>query len=221
MIIKAVLIDFDGTLGNTNEIIFKSFQHTWRTFTGSEIDVEEVKSFFGEPFEVSVRRLFGEKNIREATDVYRAFQNSRVPELVNTFPGMKELVLRLKESGYKVALVTSRVRKSAYSFLKKFEIFECFDLIVTYNDIIRYKPDPQSIELCLEAFGLQPEEAVMIGDSSFDIECAGNAGCRSVLVDWSVLSPEERASLKPDFIAESADEIFEWILKQNGEMDNR
>ncbi len=211
MKIKAVMIDFDGTLANTNEVIIKSFQHTYRTFLGREEDVDKIKASFGEPLRVTMGKVFGEEYKDEAVNVYRSFQNGRFGNLIETFPGMDILVKRLKKSGYKVAVVTSRIEASALEGLEKFGLTGELDAITTINNITRHKPDPESINVTLEALGMRPEEAVMIGDSRFDIMCAQNAGCRSILVDWSVAGENERNRLKADYIAKNAEDIFDWI----------
>jgi pyrophosphatase PpaX len=63
----------------------------------------------------------------------------------------------------------------------------------------------------LEKLGASPEEAVMLGDSRFDILCARNAGVRSILVDWSVMPEEERQAVRADFLAKTPEEILKWI----------
>jgi len=211
MKIKAVMIDFDGTLANTNEVIIKSFQHTYRTFLGREEDVDKIKASFGEPLRITMGKVFGKEYEDEAVNVYRSFQNGRFGNLIEVFPGMDSLVKKLKKSGYKVAVVTSRMKQSALDGLEKFGLTGELDVITTINDITRHKPDPESINVTLKALGVGPDEAVMIGDSRFDILCAQNADCRSILVDWSVMGAEERANIKADYIGQNAEDIFNWI----------
>lgn len=217
--IQAVLIDFDGTLANTNEVIIKSFQHTYRTFLGREEDPAVIRASFGEPLKVTMGRVFGDAYENEAVCVYRSFQTGRFQNLIEAFPGMTELVKQLKKQGLKVALVTSRVRESALLGLEKFGLSGDFDWVTAIDNITKHKPDPESIDVTLaELGGIAPENAVMIGDSRFDILCAKNAGCRSVLVDWSVSGPEERKFMNADYIAKNAEDILMWIRKE-GEWD--
>lgn len=211
MKIKAVMIDFDGTLANTNGLIIKSHQHTFRTFTGHEGDEKLIKSTFGEPLWLTMEKLFGKEFEEEAVNVYRAFQKDRFASLIEVFPGMDKAVKTLKAQGYKVALVTSRLKNTTYAGLESFGILESFDVITTLDDITKHKPDPESINVTLEKLGMAPEEAVMIGDSKFDILCAENAGCRSILVDWSVAEEEERIRLNADYIAKNAEDMIRWI----------
>ena len=61
MKIKAVMIDFDGTLANTNGLIIKSHQHTFRTFLGHEGNEKQIKTTFGEPLWLTMEKFFGKK----------------------------------------------------------------------------------------------------------------------------------------------------------------
>lgn len=211
MKIKAVMIDFDGTLANTNGAIIKSFQHTYRTFLGREEDERIIKSSFGEPLRITMEKIFGEELRDEAVNVYRSFQQDRFERLIEIFPGMDDLVNSLREQGYKVALVTSRLRESAMLGIEKFGLADSFDAITTIDELTRHKPDPEAINVTLKKLNVSAGEAVMIGDSKFDILCAANAGCRSVLVDWSVTEKEERNRLNADYIAKNAEDIIRWI----------
>ena len=213
MKIHTVMFDFDGTLMSTNDLIIKSFQHTYRTLLGAEKPIEEITNNFGEPLNVTMKKQFGDM-AEEAIHIYRSFHFDRFEELVEIFPGMDMVVKKLKKMGYKTALVTSRLRKTTLQGLEKYKLEEHFDHITTIDEIKNHKPDPESIYVTLEKLGVQPEEAIMIGDSRYDILCAKNAGCRSVLVDWSVMNQEERLTLKPDYIIKDAESLMELIVNQ-------
>lgn len=214
MAIKAVLIDFDGTLANTNNIVLKSFQHTYRTFQGREEDTEVIYRTFGEPLRTTMDRVFGKEYEDEAVEVYRSYQMDRFEALIEPFPGMDQLVKQLSAEGYRLALVTSRVKDSAVRGLKKFGLEEDFEVITTVDELVHHKPHPECILVTLEQMGLGPEEAVMLGDTRFDILCGKNAGCRTILVDWSVMPEEERQEYPADLVAGSPDEIMKWITER-------
>lgn len=63
-----------------------------------------------------------------------------------------------------------------------------FEDMVSCDDTNVHKPNPEPILLCLEKLGIAKDEAIMVGDSPFDIKCANNAGVKSVLVDWRITS---------------------------------
>ena len=209
--VNTVMFDFDGTLMNTNGLIVKCFQHTYRTFEGRERDPAEIMKTFGEPLAVTMEKQFGPARKQEAVDVYRSFHRERFARLIELFPGMELAVKQLKQEGYKTALVTSRLKDTTFIGLHKYDLVSWFDCITTMDQLTRHKPDPEAIEITLEQLGSSAEEAVMIGDSRFDMLCAKNAGCKSVLVDWTVIGEDERRQIPSDYVAKDAEDLMRII----------
>ena len=207
--ITTVLFDFDGTLIDTDEIIIQSFQHTFRTVLGEEKPEEEIIKTFGEPLGLTMEKML-DIDPAEAIRIYRSYHNTKFEDLIKVFPGMMELVKELYSRGYKLGIVTSRLRHTTLVGLKKFDLEKYFGYVLTADDTDKHKPDPEAINIVLEKLGSKPEETLMIGDSKFDIMCAKNAGVESVLVGWAVsLSDEEKAGIyKPDFIVEKAEDVL-------------
>lgn len=213
MAVNTILLDFDGTLANTNGLVLGSWQHTFRTLTGSEADEAELIKTFGEPLRVTMKRFFPETPVEEAVDIYHEFQADCYERLIEPFPGMTELVVGLKEKGYKVGIVTSRAKRSALIGLEKFGLMDYIDDIVTCEDTSKHKPDPEPVLIALEHLGIGADEAIMVGDSMFDIKCAHNAGTKAVLVDWAVAVSDEEMNGqdKPEYYIKKAEELFDII----------
>lgn len=208
-----ILFDFDGTLANTNGLVLGSWKHAFRVLRGIEQSDEFIKRTFGEPLGVSMEKFFPEVPVEEAIAIYRSHQKDIFEEMIEPFPGMVELIKELKARGYKVALTTSRLAPSTMVGLRKFGLDEVFDAIVTADDTTRHKPDPEPALITLEKLGAKPEEALLIGDSMFDIKCAHNAGVKAVLVGWAEAVGEEdlNGSDRPDFFMEKPEDLFEII----------
>ena len=119
MTIDTVLFDFDGTLADTNEMIIGSWQHTYRTLRGEEEPLENILKTFGEPLALSMEKAFPETPVDQAIAVYRSFQEEHFEEMIRPFPGMDELIRRLKREGYKVGIVTSRLQMCIRDRLKR------------------------------------------------------------------------------------------------------
>ena len=209
---KAVLFDFDGTIMDTNTIILKSWQHTFNTVLGRDPVHEEIVATFGEPLEVTMGKLFPDRDTHEMVETYRNYQRHIYKDDITMFPGMKEVILELKARGYKVAIVTSRLWYSTRTGLYKFDIADLFDAVVSAEDTTIHKPDPTPCLLCLEKLGIAADEAIMVGDSKFDILCARNAGVKSVLVSWSItVNDEQRKVLAPDYYITDAAQILDIV----------
>ena len=210
--IKAVLFDFDGTIMDTNTIILKSWQHTYQTVLGHDPDKAEILSTFGEPLEETMQKLFPDRDLAEMVNVYRSYQRHIYQDDIVMFPGTREVIEELKARGYLVAIVTSRFWSSTQQGLYKFDINEMIDAVVSAEDTTIHKPDPTPCLLCLEKLGIAADEAIMVGDSKFDILCARNAGVKSVLVSWSItVNDEQRKVLAPDYYITDAAQILDIV----------
>lgn len=211
MKIKAVIFDFDGTIAATNQLIIDSWQHTYLSRLGRKGNEKDIIESFGEPLEITMAKVFPQFDLDETLKIYREFQYKYFKGEVEAFPGMVELIKRLKNEGYKIAVVTSRKGKTTHEGLDKFGVLKDMEVVVTCDDTDIHKPNPEPILLALERLNVEPSSAIMVGDSIFDTECAKNAGVKSILVDWSVAGQNADNSLAADFLAKSADEIKEII----------
>ncbi|MDO4745335.1 MAG: HAD-IA family hydrolase, partial [Bacillota bacterium] len=213
--IDTILFDFDGTIMDTNNVILMSWQHTFKTLENREEDESKLTATFGEPLERTLERFFPNVPVEESIKIYRNYQRSNFSELITLFPGMKELVMKCKARGYKTGLVTSRLKITAMEGLDKFDLEKYFDVIITPEDTDKHKPDPAPVNIALERLGSKPENAVMLGDTLFDIQCSHNAGIGAVLVSWTMAlagkTKEDLGEDAPDYIINSPDELFDII----------
>ena len=216
--INTVLFDFDGTLVNTNDVIIASWQHTYMYYLGREESLEKITACFGEPLLLTMEREFPEVDPRESAGVYRNFQKEHADELVKIFPGIKELLESLKTDGFRMGVVTSRTRESAQRYMDMFGIGDYFEEMVSCDDTDIHKPNPEPILLCLKKMGITAEEALMVGDSPFDIKCANNAGVKSVLVGWRITGDGQTLidDAREDFTISEPSELVGVLKRLNG-----
>ena len=189
--INTVLFDFDGTIMDTNQIIIDSWQETFRQMEGREEATDVILKTFGEPLEATMRNFFPDADLEKSLDIYRGYQRDNFLNEIKLFPGIRQLLDELLQRQVRMALVTSRLKFTTDQAVEKFNLDKYFSYVVTANDVTKHKPDPQCINVALEHLGSLPEQSLMVGDTLFDIQCAHNAGCQSVLVSWS-LSLEEK-----------------------------
>ena len=211
MAIKTILFDFDGTVANTNRLIIDSWQHVFRTVHGKEADEADIKATFGEPLGISMVKNFPDMNPEDAIDMYRSHQKDIYEEMIEPFPGMAELLKGLKEKGYQVGIVTSRLRNSTMIGLRKFGLAETADCIVTCEDTDKHKPDPEPALIALEKLSAKAEETLMVGDSMFDIKCAHNAGIKAVMVGWAeaITETDLTGPDRPEYCIEKAEDLYD------------
>lgn len=217
--VNTIMFDFDGTIMDTNDIILNSWNYTFNRLTGHDADKKLMLEHFGEPLALSMKNFFGapDDKIAEYIDIYRSYQKKNFTNEIKLFPGVSEMLEELKNAGFTLALVTSRLKATTVQGVEKFGLDRYFDIVVTADDCTKHKPDPQPINITLERLGKKPEEAVMVGDTLMDLGCAKNAGVISVLVGWSMALPGEKlnADVSPDYILESPDRMLELLTKIN------
>ncbi|MGE5631581.1 MAG: pyrophosphatase PpaX [Caulobacteraceae bacterium] len=203
---KYILFDLDGTLIDTNKLILDSFKHTYRKHLGREVEEAEILKYFGEPLIDTLRR-YSEENAEEMFKTYIEFNEAQHDSSVSLCGNIKELLKELKKSGCVMAVVTSKRRKIAVRGLELFDIRKYFDLEVTLEDTELHKPNPAPVLKALELLGSKPEEALMIGDSIFDIHCAHGAGVKAVLVKWSAAKGHQEESDAADYVINETCEL--------------
>ncbi|MGE5628954.1 MAG: pyrophosphatase PpaX [Solirubrobacterales bacterium] len=206
--IKAILFDLDGTLINTNELIIKSFQHAFREHFNKEISREEVILTFGEPLRGAMLK-YDENNVDEMLGIFRKYNESRHDELAEEYDGVYDGIIKLKEMGIKIALVTSKRKKMTERGLRLVRVYDLMDVVVTPEDTEKHKPFGEPAIKACQLLGVDPKEAIMVGDSHNDILCGKDAGTYTCLVSYTALPLEKMMSYGPDFIIDSLTELVD------------
>jgi pyrophosphatase PpaX len=190
------LFDADGTLIDTAEMIFQCFLKTCRTFGNFEVAREEVISHIGLTLRSQLEHYLGaldEKRFNEIAGAHMEYQLSIYPRYLRLFPGVKEALALLTGQGKRCAVVTSRRINTLGLFLKETGIYDFFKVFVTPENTKRHKPEPEPVLEALSLLGVRDKrDAIMVGDSSFDIECGSRAG-----VDTAFVKFDHNASVRP------------------------
>jgi pyrophosphatase PpaX len=209
--LRAILFDLDGTLIDTNELIIRSHQHTFRVHLGREVPAEEITPHFGRGL-VPIMELFGGKEKAEAMRrTYVEFNWARHDELARPFTGVSEALAELRGLGLRLAIVTGKRREIGQRGLDLFHLREFFDAAVFFDDVEESKPHPAGVLRALELLGEPAERAVMVGDSPLDVECAAAAGVRTIGVRWSAVGEAALLAAKPDYMIGSMSALVELI----------
>jgi pyrophosphatase PpaX len=207
MKINTILFDLDGTLINTNELIIESFLHTLNSYYPSKYQRTDVLPFLGPTLYETFGSLNPEK-MEEMVKVYRKFNHEQHDLLVTEFETVFETVKTLQEQGFKLGIVTTKIRDTVNMGLKLTKLDQFFDVVVTLDDVEHAKPHPEPILKALAQLGSSPEETIMVGDNHHDVEAGKNAGTRTAGVSWSVKGREYISSHNPDYLLEKMSDIL-------------
>lgn len=206
--INTILFDLDGTLIDTNELIISSFLHTLeKYFPGQYQRREDVYPFMGPSLYESFGKLNPEK-MEEMVTEYRSYNHANHDLLVKEFAGVNETIATLKEQGYKLGIVSTKIYDTVVRGLKLTKLDPYFDTIVTLDHVSKAKPDPEAIFKALGELGSTPEQAMMVGDNYHDILAGKNAGTKSVGVAWSVKGRDFLEQFKPDYMLDEMPDLL-------------
>jgi pyrophosphatase PpaX len=205
--LTTLLFDLDGTLIDTNDLIIKSFLHTLEQYFPGEYKRNDVLPFLGPTLDDTFSKINPEK-VDEMCHVYRTYNKATHDSLVKEFPGVPETIKTLKEAGFKMGIVTSKMSDVAMMGMNLTKLTPYFDTIVAYEHIEKPKPDPEAIYKALDALGSSPEEAIMVGDNGSDILAGKNAGTLTVGVSWSIKGRDFVSSFEPDYMLDKITDIY-------------
>ncbi|MGQ4667608.1 pyrophosphatase PpaX [Metabacillus halosaccharovorans] len=207
MKINTLLFDLDGTLINTNELIIESFLHTLHSYYPDQYKREDVLPFIGPTLYDTFTSINPEKT-EEMVKVYRKFNHEQHDTLVTEYETVFETIKTLKEHGFKLGIVTTKIRDTVNMGLKLTKLDQFFDVVVTLDDVENAKPHPEPVLNALAQLESKPEEAIMVGDNHHDVEAGKNAGTKTAGVSWSIKGREYISSYNPDYLLERMSDLL-------------
>lgn len=211
-LIKGILFDLDGTLLNTNELIYKSFVHMFKEVLNKELKKDEITSLYGKPLEVSLNKYSkDEKIIQNMIRTYRKYNIDNHDRMCRTFEGIPELLRLLKEKKIKCGIVTSKKKDVAERGLQITDILKFMDVIITPEDTEKHKPEGEPALRACEILKLKPEEVMMVGDSPYDLLCGKNAGCLTCGVEYTEIALDLLKKVNPDYMIEKPLDLLKII----------
>jgi HAD superfamily hydrolase (TIGR01509 family) len=180
---KAVLLDVDGTLIDSNEAHARAWVDLGRE-AGFEIHYEDVRPLVGMGGDKVVPILTGLEvstsgGERLATRHGEIFREKYLPRL-RVFHGTRRLLERLGREGYTLVIATSAGADVLKAMLKHAKLDTFIDDATSSGDVDSSKPDPDVVRAALEKAGVGPRDAIFLGDTPYDIEAARRAGVRCV-----------------------------------------
>jgi pyrophosphatase PpaX len=203
-----VLFDLDGTVIDSGAIILASMRHAAKEVLGAEPPDEELMAAVGGPGLEAQMHALAPERVDELVTVYRA-HNEPLHEGLVCCAGIDEVLVRLKDEGRRLGIVTAKRRKTVELAFDRVPLAHLFETVVGGDETERHKPDPEPLLLALERLDARPEEAAYVGDAPFDVKAAKAAGLFSVAVTWGGIHPRERLEAEePDAVVDTADELY-------------
>lgn len=208
----AIIFDFDGTLADTRRGILDTAQEVLRRMGREPADEQALAATIGLPLRENFTRGagFSEPEADEAVAIYRSiFDEVAVPS-ITAFPGVEEVLSTLAARGIPMAVATSRGQRSLELLMHHLGLDRyipperCFGV----ETVARPKPAPDIIYVILGKLGVKPEETLVVGDTTFDIEMGKAAGCFTCGVSYGNQSAGQLAGASPDYLLDDLRKIL-------------
>ncbi|HOK56768.1 MAG TPA: HAD-IA family hydrolase [bacterium] len=214
MEVKGVIFDFDGTLvflsidfKKIKEKILKEAEKLNLKIPSENLPILELLE--------KIKKLNGEKGEKFYSLGHRILKTEEIKASEKTYPkkGVMDLLVKLKEKGIKIGIITRNCREVVEKVVDRFSI--PYDIILTRDDVKKYKPDPLHIKECLKKMGLQKNEVILVGDHFLDVRCGKKLNILSIGIAGEYVKEEVFLKEGADFVFYDIEDI-EYILNLKG-----
>jgi len=193
--LKLAIFDCDGTILDSQHSIIEAMDETFARHDRRPVAAHLTRSVIGLPLEVAIAELLEEDltdHHHTFADTYRqVFRDMRARGNVSEpmFEGAHATIEALDAGGWLLGIATGKARRGVDAALGPIGLLERFMTIQT-ADVARGKPDPDMVLRALSETGVDRDSAVVIGDTTFDMQMARNAGVAAIGVNWGYHPPE-------------------------------
>lgn len=172
MSLKAVLFDLDGTLVDSVPGLTEAVNGVLVELGGEPCGEDQVRIWVGNGPQKLIERALEFRAIKlpseQALERFRHYYQQTLGNAV-CYSGVREGLAQLKNAGLKLACVTNKSSHYTEPFLRQLELADSFDEVLCGDEVDRPKPDPQSLHILCDRFGIHASEAIMVGDSVNDL----------------------------------------------------
>ena len=185
MKIKLIIFDLDGTLVNSAADITNALNYAIRPYGFERLTVERTISLVGEGITRLIEKLVSQKSADLKNVVLKRFleyYSEHLTDLTVPYPGVPETLEMLGD--YRKAVISNKREDLSRRLLENLALSGYFDVIWGSDSVPEKKPSPAPVIEMLKKISCGPDEAVMVGDSNYDIEAGRAAGVRTVAVSY-------------------------------------
>ena len=211
---KLIILDFDGTLADTRGLIVKTMQQTLDVLGLEPRTDEQCAAMIGLPLKQAFTDLLPMKDEmgEQCVETYRRiFNENNALYVIPTFPNVLETLHHFHEKGYTLTIASSRSNRSLMEFVNDMHLNDVIPYVLGAEDVARAKPHPDPVLQTLDTFGCKAEDALVVGDTWYDIEMGRRAGVRTCGVTYGNGSREELMRAGADFLVDDFRELMEII----------
>jgi phosphoglycolate phosphatase len=210
-----LIFDLDGTLIDSKLDLAHAVNATRRHMTMPELEHERVYSYVGNGAPVLIRRALGEQateaQVQEALEFFLEYYREHYLDYTVLYDGVRESLDRFRGAGKRMAVLTNKPVRISKAILDGLGVHDHFFQVYGGNSFDFKKPHPIGVETLTRESGIAAERALMIGDSSVDIQTARNSGILAAGVTYG-FQPESLGDPAPDYLFDTMPELANWLL---------
>lgn len=211
---KAVLFDFDYTLGDSTVPIVASYTAALAEMGWPEPDREAVRATIGYTLQDGYTMLTGDTDEERRKDFFPRFKAHATPVMIRDSvlcPGAEEVLNWLGENGVRTGIVSTKGGDQIAGIFAKYGLQDGLSLIIGGQDVTKNKPDPEGLNLALERLGLDKKDVLFCGDTVIDAETARRAGVDFCAVLNGTTPAEAFADYPHVHIAPDLTDLLAWF----------
>jgi HAD superfamily hydrolase (TIGR01509 family) len=203
------VFDFDGTLADSREAIVSTVEGTLSAMGLPAVPAEAVVALIGTPLGAVFERLgVPASRVDEAVTTYRTLFAHEGERRVKLFAAAESVLSTLDQRGVFLAVASSRGRVSLDSLLARLAIAARFRIVVGEKDVANPKPHPEAVHKILAAAGARPEHALVIGDTTYDLEMGASAGVATCAVTYGSHGRDQLAACRPTHLVDRLADVL-------------
>ena len=208
-----IVWDWDGTLANSTGMITDAIVSAASQVGLPALDPLAASNIIGLGLKESIHALFGNISAEKAQALakqYTANYYARESE-IPLFEGAADTIKTLHKRGFKLAVATGKGRRGLNLALEHCGLSPYFHATKTVDECFS-KPHPQMLDELMDALIVRPERTLMIGDTSYDLQMASNAGIPAVAVTFGAQSRDKLNSYNSIAMFTQFSELSSWLL---------
>lgn len=208
-----IIFDWDGTLVDSQAQIISCMDDAFAKVGLAYPGAAAIRHIIGLSLEAAACRLLpqaDQSTIKALVDTYRDLAMANRNHATQLFDGVKSGLRSLRQQGFYLAVATGKARRGLDAALSTTELGDNFD-ITRCADETCSKPDPMMLDEILTDLDMDPERAIMVGDTSYDIEMANNIGMDSIAVTYGMHDEIHLRPVRPKYLINNFSEILSLI----------
>lgn len=183
--IKVVMFDLDGTLVDSSVDITNALNYAAGPYGIGKMTAEETIGLVGEGLTRLIEKVLGNERaaiVPEVLDRFVIYYSEHLVDFTLPYRGVRDTLERLGK--YRKAVISNKRESLSRKLLDKLGLAKYFDIILGSDSVEEKKPSPKPIMKVLESFSFRPDEAVIVGDSNYDIDAGKAAGTKTIAVSY-------------------------------------